>query len=335
MDPDLRPIVELAGEVGIGRPNQPDELRIELDRVDGCGAVIQREQHVGPAAGTEDQDRGPLQQVIGQRSGRVVEITERLGPAVEGGDDAEPIAIGEDAELRRRLERVVEAEPGRMAERDGRAADDGEEAERARLFAQHFGPGDEQRLAQPLVLGEPQFSPRRRHHGKRGKRAESDEGGRPSSRGIDHPDAGQRSGNKSEPGDELERQGRHDEEQGGRDAEGASPGTDQVVAVDPADMVRESGESEPNTGSAAKEWHREQEVENGNIEELPGIPDHGERVEGQTLGDREDDDGRDAEERGASSENGGDVASQPILREGEEGAAGAVAKEGNTRGGQY
>src|SRR6516225_6598979 len=97
--------------------------------------------------------------MVRKRRRRVVEIGEWLEPSVEDGDRAEPVTVGEDSELRRRLNRVVEAEAGGVPKRDRRAADYGQETERARPFGEHLGTGNEKRLRQSFVLGEPQADP--------------------------------------------------------------------------------------------------------------------------------------------------------------------------------
>ena len=158
-DADLRTIVQMAGEIGVGLLDEPHELGVELDRIDLRGPMVERPKDIGAAAGAKDQNPRPLDQMVGQRRCRVVEIGERRQPAVESGDRAEPIAVGEDAELSGRLDRTTEAEAGNMAERDRRAPDDGQQAERARPLRQHLRTGDEERQRQPLVLREPQADP--------------------------------------------------------------------------------------------------------------------------------------------------------------------------------
>src|SRR5438270_3179735 len=99
MDPHARARVKMARESGKALGDEPHELWVELDRVDRLRIVQQGEQDVGSAAGAEDQNVGLLQEMIGQRRRRGIEIVERLAPAVEGGDRGESVAVGKDAEL--------------------------------------------------------------------------------------------------------------------------------------------------------------------------------------------------------------------------------------------
>ena len=70
----LRALIEPAREAGVGVPHQLDHVGIELDRIDRGGALQERAQDIGAAAGAEDQDRRPLEQMIRQRPEREVEI---------------------------------------------------------------------------------------------------------------------------------------------------------------------------------------------------------------------------------------------------------------------
>jgi hypothetical protein len=123
--------------------------------------VAEGQQHLLAAARAQHQHLGPLQQVVGQRRRGVVEVAHRLRVAVVGGDRAQGVAVGEHAELRRRLDRVVQAEAGRVAEGDGRALDHREQAERAGALLDDAGVRHRQRDAQALELGHAQGRPRR------------------------------------------------------------------------------------------------------------------------------------------------------------------------------
>ena len=81
-----------------------DDLRIELDGVDRACAVVDRLQHVGAGAGAEHQHPRPLEQMERQGGRQLVEIGERLAPAVVARQRAQAVAVGEDRELRRWLQ---------------------------------------------------------------------------------------------------------------------------------------------------------------------------------------------------------------------------------------
>ena len=59
-----------------------------------------RLQHVGAGARAQHQHARVREQVIGQRRGEVVEVRERLAPAVVADERARPVAVDEHAELR-------------------------------------------------------------------------------------------------------------------------------------------------------------------------------------------------------------------------------------------
>ena len=157
--PHARALIKMAGKRGKALGDEPDELRVELDRVDGRRAVQEREQDIRSAAGAEDQNVGLLQEMIRQRRRGEIEIVERLAPAVKGGDRGEPVAVCEDAKLGRWLCRVVKAQPWRMAERNGGTAHHRQQSERARVLGEHLCARDEERLAEPLVFGQVQRRP--------------------------------------------------------------------------------------------------------------------------------------------------------------------------------
>src|SRR5262245_357592 len=131
MYPHPRALVEMARKRGKALRDEPDELRVDLDRVD-CRCIVQQgEQNIRSAASTEDQNFGLLQEMIRQRGRCRIEIVEWLALAVKCGDRGEPVTVGEDAELGRGLGRVVDAKTRRMAERNGWTAHDCQQPERA------------------------------------------------------------------------------------------------------------------------------------------------------------------------------------------------------------
>src|SRR4029453_6949115 len=97
MHPHARALVEMACKRGKALRDEPDELRVDLDRVDCRCIVQQREQYIRSAASTEDQNFGLLQEMIRQRGRCGIKIVEWLAPAVKGGDRGEPRPRREDA----------------------------------------------------------------------------------------------------------------------------------------------------------------------------------------------------------------------------------------------
>src|SRR5262249_45266987 len=81
-------LVEVSREIGKGISHEPHRLRIELGHVDPRRVMIERQQDVGAAPGTNDERLRLLQQMIRQRRGGVVEIGEPFELAVKGGDRA-------------------------------------------------------------------------------------------------------------------------------------------------------------------------------------------------------------------------------------------------------
>ena len=79
----------------------------------------QREKNIRAATDAEDQNLRLLQEMIRQGRRRLIKISEPLEPAVESRDHGEPVAVGEDAELRGWLHRIGQAQPGRVPERNG------------------------------------------------------------------------------------------------------------------------------------------------------------------------------------------------------------------------
>ena len=166
--PDVGPLVQMAREIGVAAADQIDQLRVQLDRVDRARLVVQREQHVRAAARSEHQDARPVEQVVRQRGGGEIQIGERPEVAVERGDRAQPLAVGEHADLLGRLDQIVQAQPRRVAERDLRTAHRAEQTERARALDLDLGAGHAQRLAQALVRRELQGGPRGRQRERHG-----------------------------------------------------------------------------------------------------------------------------------------------------------------------
>src|SRR6266700_473906 len=207
--------------------------------------MIERQQDVGAAAGANDERLRALQQVIRQRRGGVVEIGERFEPAVKGGDRAEAPAIAEDAKLRWRLDGVAEAQTGGIAKRDQRAANDLQEAERARFLADDFGPGNQECLSKLLVLREAQGRPRggNCHIDERG--ADQICGGSPPPPGADLLPAGKGGGEEAEAANHPERLGREEPEEHGDNAERPQPGTYHVIAVTRAMWFGKAAKASP------------------------------------------------------------------------------------------
>ena len=138
-------------------PHQVDDLRVQLHRIDLPGAVIVGLQHVGPGARTQHQHARLAQQVVRQRGGHLTEMRQALAPAVEAGQRAHAFAVDEDAQLRRRLGRCVEAQPRRVAQGSARTLDHADQAERAEALLHDPRLGNAQGLRQLLV---------RRHRGR-------------------------------------------------------------------------------------------------------------------------------------------------------------------------
>src|SRR5262245_62188294 len=81
--------------------------------------------------------------MIRQGRRRVIKISERLEPAIESRDHGEPVAVGEDAELRGWLHRIGQAQPGRVPERNGWAAHDCQQPIQAPLLGEYLDARDE------------------------------------------------------------------------------------------------------------------------------------------------------------------------------------------------
>src|SRR6516165_5163562 len=111
MHPHAWALVEMACKRSKALRDEPDELWVDLDRVDCRCIVQQREQNIRSAASTEDQNFGPPQEMIRQCSRCGIKIVEWLAPAVKGGDRGEPVTVGEDAELGRGLRRCKGSAP--------------------------------------------------------------------------------------------------------------------------------------------------------------------------------------------------------------------------------
>jgi hypothetical protein len=79
----------------------------------------QREKNIRAATDAEDQNPRLLQEMIRQGRRCVIKVSERLKPAVESRDHGEPVAVGEHAELRGWLRRIVQAQSGCVPERNG------------------------------------------------------------------------------------------------------------------------------------------------------------------------------------------------------------------------
>jgi hypothetical protein len=94
-------------------------------------------------------------------------------------------------------------------------------------------------------------------------------------------------------------------------------------------VAREGSESEPNAGGSAEKGNSKQQVVRREIKQLPRVPDHSEGIEGQTLGQRKRGDRREAEERCAEGEYGGEAGTQAILKQGQKAAARAIAEQGD------
>jgi hypothetical protein len=96
---------------------------------------------------------------VGQGGEGRVEVGERAEVAVEARDRASALAVHEQAELRRRLLPVHQAEAGRDAERDQLAAHDLDQPDRARALGDHRSAFDQERLRQRLERRDPQAWP--------------------------------------------------------------------------------------------------------------------------------------------------------------------------------
>ena len=110
--------VRRPGELREPPLHQIDDLRIELDRVDAARVVVERLQHVGAGARAEHQHPRPREQMVRQGGGELVEIGERLAPAVVARQARQAVAVGEHRELRRGFHRRGEAQARRVPERD-------------------------------------------------------------------------------------------------------------------------------------------------------------------------------------------------------------------------
>jgi hypothetical protein len=116
----------------IGRelpPHEVDDLRVQLHRIDLPGTVIEGLQHVGPGTRPQHQHAWLAQQVVRQRGSHLTEMRQTVAPAVEAGQRTQTFAVDEDAQLRRRLCRRVEAQPRRMAQWSLRTLDNADQAQ--------------------------------------------------------------------------------------------------------------------------------------------------------------------------------------------------------------
>src|SRR5262249_49751871 len=147
--------------------------------------------------------------------------------------------------------------------------------------------------------------------------------------GADFLLAGEGSGDEAEAADHPECLSRGKPEQRGDDAERPQPGTYHVIAVNPRDVVWECSESEPDAGGGAEKGGSKQQIIGRQIKQLPRVPNHGERIEGQTLRHAETGDRGHAEKRRAEGKNGREAGAQPIPGKGQKG--GARALNGQTR----
>ena len=242
--------------------DQVDDLRIQLDGVDRPRAVVEPLQHVGPRPGAEHQNARCREQVIGRGGREVIEVGERLAPAVVASKRARPIAVDEERELRRRLRGRGEAQAGRVAERYARALDHAEEAQRARALGEHPGPVHLQRLTQLLVLGEPQPDPvggqqhRQRDRRAHERRAERSGAQTATKRG----NSGRRDAQRAH---ERQRVGGGNSEERGKDGEATGAGPEDVIAVDARSVLAEPGERQADRDGGAEERDEQQSVDGG------------------------------------------------------------------------
>jgi hypothetical protein len=77
--------------------------------------VKQREKNIHAATDAEDENLRLLQEMIRQGRRRLIKKSEPLKPAVESRDHSEPVAVGENAELRGWLPMKVMLEADRLS----------------------------------------------------------------------------------------------------------------------------------------------------------------------------------------------------------------------------
>ena len=327
MDPDLGAIENMARTIREIVTHQADHVRVELDRVDPCRAVADGLKNRPACARAEHQNLGAAGEMIGQRIGRVVEIGEAFRATVPGVDRRRELAVGEDAELRRRQRRRAQAEAGGIAKRNRRAVDHREQREGAGILAGQPCVADRQRPPQPLEFGDIEGDPggRRRRPGDR----------------ADHRNAGNRDqpaisapaefagggGGQSDPRDQRQTGHRRGHGERGDTAKRAGARAEQVPQIDPARRGRGFQERQADAGRAGGERDNQQEVDDAEIEQLRGRPDHLERVEGQALGQQEGDRGGGREHHRRIRENVGGAGLDPILEDREQGTADAESEQ--------
>ncbi|MCY1231792.1 hypothetical protein D9M68_468840 [compost metagenome] len=95
--------VGFAGELGKAALDQFDHLRIQLHGIHGAGVMPDRLQDVGPGTTAQHQHLRVSQQVERQGRSQVAKVGQRLAPAVIAVERAEPVAIRQHGQLRRRL----------------------------------------------------------------------------------------------------------------------------------------------------------------------------------------------------------------------------------------
>ena len=144
---------ESARDVQQRQPGRDPEQR----QADGVPEQAGDQDRLAPQAIGEVSPHGReqhariAQQVIGQCRADLIEMGQAALPPVESGQHVEAFAVDEDAQLRRRLGRCIEAQPGRVAQRNARTLDHADEAQRARALLDHVGFGNAQSLRQLLV----------------------------------------------------------------------------------------------------------------------------------------------------------------------------------------
>ena len=291
--------------------------------------MIACEQDRGAASDAEDEHTRPLDQVIGQSLGCEIEKGDRFALAFVAGDYRHGGAIGEDRQLLRRRCGAVETEAGYVAEGNCRASHHTDKAERARALMDHFGARRVECDAQPLVFGEARRNPRFRRecgqcHACRCQRQRAT-----SLRAAGGADAGDGRGHKTKREDRPQTLGRRQHKQGRDHRCCADACADEVEPIDPPDAFAEAHESQADAIGGAEKRNRQYQVRHSYVKELARPPHEFERVERETLHEGEPDKRGNPEKGRIDLPCRHEAPEQEAARERDEGAAKAVAQQGN------
>ena len=282
--------VQLPGVVGIVVPDQLDDLRVDLDRVDVPDSVIGRLLHGAAAAGAKHQYLFDGRQEVGQCRGLHVEVAERhlTGVVIDG---LGPLAIDEDADL------VGNA---RMAQ---------------------------QGLAQPLVGRELRLQPRPGHDGQhyRGRQHDRLPGAPPTAGQLVRRDQCRQ---QAEQGDGPQGVVRQQQEQQGDDKQAAGTRAQQVGGVGARHGITVAHQCQGNTAGGKKEGQGMQQVERCQVERLLPVPEDLLGVERHLPCEQVAAERGDAEQHQGERVNGVKARQQGAAGEGDERAAGAVTEQG-------